>query len=122
MKKLLAAIAAASLVFISGCTQNKITSGEVIDKEFTPAHSKTRMVPVTTFNGKTSSTILVPYVYHYSDNWEITIRDYNEENNELTATYRVTEDIYNSVDIGDEFVYQEDFEPDAPEYTGERSN
>lgn len=122
MKKLLAAIAAASLVFISGCTQNKITSGEVIDKEFTPAHSNTRMVPVTTFNGKTSRTILVPYAYHYSDNWEITIRDYNEEKNELTATYRVTEDVYNSVDIGDEFVYQEDFEPDTPEYTRERSN
>lgn len=107
------------MILLSGCS-NKITSGEVIDKTFTPAHTETRLIPVVRSNGKHSYTTLVPYIYHYPDTWKITIRDFDDNGNELTETFRVTEDVYNSVDIEDEFVYDEDFEPNEPEYTRER--
>lgn len=117
----LAAIAASFLILLSGCSA-KITSGEVTDKTFTPEHTETRLVTVVHSNGKTTYTTVVPYVYHYPDTWRITIRNLDENGNELNETFRVTEDVYNSVDIEDEFVYDEDFEPNEPEYTRERRN
>ncbi len=57
--------------------------------------------------------------YHYSDTYKITIRDYID-NEEQTETYRVTKEVYDSVDIGDEFIYNEEFEPNEPEYTREK--
>lgn len=96
-----------------------ITEGEVINKNFTPAHSETSMLPIVTTDGKNISTIIVPYVYHYSDTYKITIRDYID-NEEQTETYRVTKEVYDSVDIGDEFIYNEEFEPNEPEYTREK--
>ena len=106
-----------ALIF-GGCSQN-LTQGEVIKKEFTPAHSETTILPVVTTDGENMSTIFVPYVYYYSDTYKITIRDYID-NEEQTATYRVTEEVYDSVDIGNEFIYSKEYEPDEPEYTREK--
>ena len=40
-------------------------------------------------------------MYYYSDSYEIDIRDYNEEEKEYdTATYYVTEEVYNQCEIG----------------------
>ena len=90
-------------ILLSGC-QNSITQGEVIEKEFTPSH-----------------TTLVPFIYSYSDSWKITIQSYDEETGEnSTATYRVTENVYNSVEIGSEFIYDENMKPSEPEYIRER--
>lgn len=60
-------------------------------------------------DGKTSYTTLIPYVYSYSDSYEIDIRDYNEEKKEYdTATYYVTEEVYNQCEIGSIFKYEKD--------------
>ena len=49
----------------------------------------------------------MPYVYYYSDSYEIDIRDYNEEEKEYdTATYYVTEEVYNQCEIGGIFKYE----------------
>jgi hypothetical protein len=122
LKKVVSCLLAISLclVLLSGC-QNSITQGEVIEKEFTPSHTRIMVIPVVHSNGKTSYTTLVPFTYFYPDTWKITIQSYDEEKGEnLTATYRVTENVYDSVKIGDEFVYDENMEPDEPEYTRER--
>lgn len=108
-------------VGIHNATVDLITEGEVINKTFTPAHSSVQIIPIVTSNGKTTSTTMIPYVYYYDDKWEITIQDYNEDAEEMeTATYRVTEEVYNSVEIGAEFIYSEDMQPNTPEYTRER--
>lgn len=96
-----------------------ITEGSVVNKEFSPAHSETVTIPRIISNGKTCSTVIVPYVYHYSDTYKITIRDYID-NEEQTATYRVTKEVYDSVNIGDEFIYNKEYEPNEPEYTREK--
>lgn len=108
------------LLGLSGCS-GKITSGEVVKKSFTPAHNEVRVIPVVVSNGKTCITRVVPYTYHYSDCWEITIAAWDEEEKKMqTATYRVNEGVYESVEIGDEFVYKKDMKPIEPEYTRER--
>lgn len=120
MKKLLSILVSMALLFILTACGGGITSGEVVSKEYTPAHTQNSIIPIVISNGKTCSTIMVPYTYHYSDKWEITIRQYSEEENEfLTATYRVTEEVYNATEIGAQFEYVEDMEPSEPEYTRE---
>lgn len=100
-----------------------ITQGEVIDKKFTPAYTTTRWVPMIISDRKYHKTRYYPYIYYYPDKWEITIQAWDEkENKMLTATYQVKEAVYNDVEIGAEFIYQPDYEPDTPEYTRERSD
>ena len=54
-----------------------------------------------------SYTTVRPYGYYYSDSYEIDIRDYNEEEKEyVTATYYVTEEVYNQCEIGSIFKYE----------------
>lgn len=103
---------------LGGCSQ-KLTQGEVIEKKFTPAHSEVMIIPIVTSNGESISTTYVPYVYYYSDAYKITIRDY-VDTEEQTATYRVTKEVYDNVNIGDEFIYSDEYEPDEPEYTREK--
>lgn len=121
MKRKIALVFMVFMLLISiGCTI-KITKGEVIEKEFTPAHNSLLTVPLTVTNGKTTTVVSVPYMYYYSEKWEITIQDWDDtEDKMVTATYRVTKEVYNAVEIGDEFVYDEEFEPSYPEYTREK--
>lgn len=119
MKKFLAVLLVL-LLLLTGCS-SKITEGEVVKKDFTPEHTQVVMVPFCVSNGKTVTTTLIPYVYHYSDKWAVTIQKYDAETDAmLTATYRVTEKVYDAVEIGAEFVWDEDMTPGTPEYTRER--
>ena len=111
-----------TITFLCSCS-NKITQGEVIDKHYSPAYDQTLIIPFSISNGKTSTTVFIPYIYHYSDKYEITIQAWNEKNNEMqTASYRVTKDVYENIDIGSEFLYDENMEPKYPEYTRERQD
>ena len=105
---------------LTGCSK-AITEGEVISKEFTPAHTQIMFIPIVHTNGKTSYTTLIPFIYYYNDKWEVTIQQYDDEQKEmLSATYRITEEVFDAVTIGSEFVYSNDMEPLEPEYTRER--
>lgn len=119
-RAVLVVLAVALLLVLSGCS-GKITSGEVVEKSYTPAYSTVRIIPLFISNGKTSRVMPIPYVYHYSDKWEVTIAAWDEKEKKMqTATYRVTEEVYEAVEIGAEFVYDKDMKPIEPEYTRER--
>lgn len=119
MKKRIAVfIVTVLLVGVFTSCANRITEGEVTEKEFLPAETTVMVLPVVTSNGKTASTSYIPYTVCYPDRWYITIQKYSEkEEKMLTATYRVTEDVYDAVEVGDEFVYDKNYEPTEPEYT-----
>ena len=122
-KQITVIILALALIASLAACGGKIKQGEVIDKAFTPAHSQLRIMPMCIYNGKTTTVIPIPYNVYYADKWEIKIQQYSkDENKTLYATYRVTEDVYNSVSIGAEFVYDRDYTPDTPEYTRERAD
>lgn len=105
------------MFLLCGCS-DEITQGEVIEKNYSPAHTKIITMPVVISGGKTSNITLVPFKYYYSDKWEITIQQWNEESKEIqTAVFRVTKEVYDGIEIGSEFIYKEDMEPNYPEYT-----
>lgn len=101
--------------FLMGCSK-KITQGEVVDKTFSPAHVQTMLVPVCISNGKTMTTYFIPYVYQYPDTWKITISAKGADGKIETATYRVTKEIFDTVQIGTEFIYKPENGPEEPEY------
>jgi hypothetical protein len=109
------------LVLLSGCSR-KITSGEVIEKSFTPAHSSVMMIPVVRTIGKVTSTTIIPYVYHYSDRYIVKISGYNKDGERDTASYRVEKAVFETVELGDEFEYVDEMKPDYPEYTRVRQS
>ena len=90
-------------LLLTGCSQ-KITDGEVYQKEFKEAHNEVRIIPVTIYNGKTSSVIMMPYIYHYPDRYIVYIKKF-EDNEWKTANYYITKEIYETINIGDQFEY-----------------
>lgn len=110
-----------TLLLLVGC-KTKITSGEVIDKNFSHAHVQTFMIPTVYTNGKITYTTIHPFFYYYPDTWTVTIMAYDKNGKQESATYRVTENVYNNVNIGDEFVYDKGMKPNEPEYTRERAD
>lgn len=119
-RAILLSISVSLAVLLTACG-TKITSGEVVEKNFSPAHSTVMVIPLVRSNGKTTSTTLVPFIYHYPDTWTITIGKYSERREEmLYATYRVTKDVFDVVEVGAEFIYDETMEPEEQEYTRER--
>lgn len=103
---------------LSGCGK-QITEGEVVSKQYTPAHNQVIIVPMVHSNGQTSYTTFIPFIYHYADKWTVEIRDY-VDGEEKRTTWRVTESVYDSVEIGMQFVYDKNMEPNNPEYTREK--
>lgn len=107
------------MLMLSGCTE-RITQGEVVSKQFIPAHTETRITPLVRSNGKTTTVTPVPFCYHYSDKYLITISGTDKDGNTRTAQYRVTKEVFEAVEIGAEFVYDKNMKPEEPEYQRER--
>ena len=105
MKKWFILVLAALVLLLSACSP-KITSGEVYDKEHRDAFVTVSFYPLVTYNGKTSTTTMVPYTVYYPERWVIFIKSF-EDGEWLTEDFYVSETVYNSINIGDMFEYDE---------------
>lgn len=105
MKKTCIAILLVFVLLLSACSP-KITSGEVCDKEYREAFVTVSFYPVVTYNGKTSTTMMVPYTVRYPERWVVFIKSF-EDGKCITEDFYVSEAVYNSISIGDMFEYDE---------------
>lgn len=96
---------AACLLFLSGCSSG-ITSGEVYEKEFEPAHMETEYRTTVIYTGESVSTALIPYTVYYDDQYVLYIKAFDGEN-WLTEDFYVPKAVYDAVQIGDMFEYDE---------------
>lgn len=108
-----------ALKVLLSVSETRLTEGEVYDKSFTAAHSQTLMLPMVHSIGKTTLTTMMPYIRNYPDTYSISIRDF-QDGEWITATYYVSEDVYNDVEIGDIFKYDEDRDLEEAPYTQEK--
>ena len=106
------------VIGLSGCS-GKITEGEVYEKEYKAAHTEVMIVPITTYNGKTSSVHMIPYFYSYPDRYIIKIKKF-EDNEWKKAEYYVPKDVYDGINVGDQFEYVKDRDLTEEPYTRER--
>lgn len=99
-----------------------INEGDIYEKEFKPEYTTVSVLPMTISNGKTVTTIMVPYTIHYPDRWVIYIKAYEEEKQEwLTEDFYVSKEVYDSVNIGDRFVFDESMGTRDEPYTKTRN-
>lgn len=109
-------------LLLSGCG-SKLREGEVYDKSFTPAYTQLMMMPMSISNGKSISTILIPFYVHHPDTWSVSIKEFREKDETwVTATYWVNQTVYDSVNIGDQFKYDENTCLEEAPYTRERAD
>lgn len=92
-------------IIVDAVSPPNLTEGEVYEKEFIPAHSQMMIIPIIISNGKTTTTIMMPYMYHYLDSWVIRIKDFQDEK-WVTEDFYVSKDVYDAVTIGSEFKYE----------------
>lgn len=95
MKKIIFVLFAC-LILLTGCSQ-KITEGEIYEKEFLPEETRTIIIPMIHTNGKSLYTTYVPVTHHYPDRWRISIKsiEKNDDGDYDTADYYTTEEVYN---------------------------
>lgn len=105
MKKWFILVLVALILLLSACS-TKITSGEVYDKEHRDAFTTVSFYPLIISNGKTTTTTMVPYTVYYPERWVIFIKSF-EDGEWLTEDFYVSESVYNSINIGDMFEYDE---------------
>lgn len=97
MKRLLAAVLLATLC---ACEQRP-AKGLVTAKRFEAAHTDMVMMPLIIYNGKSTTTILMPYWFHYPDRWILTIEPYDDSGRPLpTRTVQITREAFEATDKG----------------------
>ena len=94
------------VVFLLCSCSQKITQGEIYDKIFYPAHTELISIPIIQLYGEDIYTTYQYCSQDYPDQWVICIRQMNNEGKYDIASYYVSEALYNSVDIGDEFAFE----------------
>lgn len=94
----LLAIAIAALLI--SC-EPEILEGEVFEKDFHPSHTTIQMIPITTTNGKITTTRIIPMVFFYPDAWHISYQKFNEKRGEWDrATVWVSHECFDAVQVG----------------------
>lgn len=97
----------------------KLEEGTVISKEFEPAHTTRSTISIPHRVGKITTVTVVPVTRHYDDQWKITFEGYLDGKLKVRTAY-VTEEVYNSYEIGDHFIYDKDRDSDEESYVEER--
>ena len=106
MKKVIGALICLLLVVsLCGCS-NVITEGEVYEKEYREEYTAVMMLPLVISNGKSSTTTMIPYIVRYPDRYVIFIKAYQDEEWK-TEDFYVSKEVYDSINIGDMFLYDE---------------
>lgn len=107
MKKFFIVIVSIFFMFSLTSCSSQIKKGFIIDKSFSPVHTVTTTVSQPVLCGK--AVIVVPrtQIIHYDDEWNIIIEGVNEEGEKEKREIEVSEEIYNSLEIGDYYVMQE---------------
>lgn len=112
-------MAFALLISLCGCG-HRLTEGEVYEKEYKEAETNVVIIPIVISNGKSTKTTMIPYVYYYPDRWVIRIREPNGDGTYMTDEYYTAKEVYDSVNIGDTFIFDPDRDFENEPYTREQ--
>lgn len=91
------------LLFL-GCGK-RITEGDIVEKWHEPERTWVQVVPITISNGKTTTTTYVPMTQVDDEDWIIQIEAVLDDGETKTRNFYVSREVYETVDIGDYYVY-----------------
>lgn len=90
---------------LSSC--NKLEEGDVVEKWYEPTHTYVALMPTTISNGKTTSTIMIPYVITDYEDWVVKIKG-KYKGEERTETIYVSQKQYECLSVGSHLKLNED--------------
>lgn len=100
----LLAVLLAAVWVLAGC--NQITSGEVYDKNFVPAHDETYVVYEYVHTGDDTIRMPVMHKRYCPDRYFIYIRKETDKGEYDKACHEVGKERYESIEIGDEVSFE----------------
>lgn len=102
-KTILLTLCLSLLLLLCSCS-DAITEGEVYEKEYREAYTTVMILPLVVSTGKTTTTMMIPYVVHYPDRYVIHIKSF-VGGEWVTEDFFVEKEVYDSINIGDMFIY-----------------
>ena len=103
---------------LCSCTNTHNERGYVIEKNHRDAYNTVQFIHV--YNGKT--TMLIPYTIHHHETWSLDLRDENEGKYKNYTVYLKDSSVWEEIQIGDYFVWDEDTCFDCEPTTRTRGN
>lgn len=105
-KSAFVAIAMVCTLLLSACAE-PITEGTIYDKEFTPAHTSTYILPQSMYINGRVTIINIPHTSYEDDKYVLYISCMVDDERR-TNSFEVSKDVYDSYEIGDWFTYYPD--------------
>ena len=82
---------------LSSC--NKLEEGDVVEKWYEPTHTYVALMPLIISNGKTTTTMMIPYVITDYEDWCVKIKGKYKEEERIETIY-VSRKQYECLSIG----------------------
>jgi len=86
---------------------NKLEEGDVIEKWYEPTHTYVALMPMVISNGKSTTTIMIPYVITDYEDWVVKING-KYKGEERTETIYVSQKQYECLSVGSHLKLTED--------------
>lgn len=108
MKKIVMGVVAVAFMCIAlvGCSE-KVTDGMVVDKKYSPQSSYI-VQQCSMFDSKGVCTMYTPVTHTIPEKWSVTIQGKNSSGETDETTYRISENNFDEIQIGDHLVYDEE--------------
>lgn len=86
---------------------NKLEEGDVVEKWYEPTHTYVTLMPMEIPNGKTTTTIMIPYMITDYEDWCIKIKGKYKGKKRIETIY-VSQKQYECLSIGSHFKLTDD--------------
>ena len=86
-----------AVLFFSSC--QKLKYGNVIEKWYEPENTYVMLMPMTMSSGKTTTTVMIPYIIHDNEDWCIKVKGIGTKGDTITRTFYVDKIAYDTLDI-----------------------
>jgi len=106
MKKFVAVFFGLVLALSLSACGSKVYEGQVINKQNTPASSYVTM-QCASYNSQGVCTVNMPITHHIPEKWSIEIMGTNTDGEKDTTVYRISRDLYEQIDYGDQVKFDE---------------
>jgi hypothetical protein len=78
----------------------KLKYGDIVEKWYEPANSYFMLMPMIISNGKTTSTIMIPYYIYDNEDWCIKVTGIGTKGDTITRTFYVDKITYDTLSVG----------------------
>lgn len=88
----------ATILLFTSCENMKY--GNVIERWYEPSRKYVVVLPMVISTGKSSSTILIPYIMYDNEDWCVKVKGIGSKGDTITRTYYVDKIAFDTLSVG----------------------